>query len=81
MNSASPGTNYGTSGNLVIDGSPVDRGYLRFDLRGLQGDVTQAMLSLHALKDSGALDLRGVADTSWRESTVTYNNAPAIGPS
>ena len=41
VNAASPGSTTGKAKTLM-DASPENRGYLRFDLRGAEGDVTQA---------------------------------------
>src|SRR5947209_18932299 len=41
------GTNSGTQTQIRVDGSPVVRGYLRFDVQGLGRPVTKAMLRLY----------------------------------
>ncbi len=79
---ASPGTNYGTQSTLNVDGSPVARSYLRFDVQGLGPSVISATLRVHADSSSSAgFAVSSVADTSWGETSLTYNNAPAVtGP-
>jgi hypothetical protein len=81
VNAGAPSTNYGKSKTMVFDASPDSRGYLRFDVEGLQGAVTSATLRLHALTDApaGAVDLRPVADTQWQELGINYNNRPPAG--
>lgn len=80
VNAASPDTNYGSGKAAVVDGSPLNRDYLRFDVVGLQGTVTSATLSLYALADGGGVDVRTVADDSWSERRITFDNAPPVGP-
>jgi hypothetical protein len=59
--------------------------YLRFDLRGLEGDLSEAVLSLYL--NSGnrqrALQVYGLNDGPadlWDESTICFNTAPALQP-
>ena len=74
-----PSTNYGTSTALRIDGSPVQRAYLRFTVAGLAGQVTRATLRVYATSRSrGGLTARGVADTAWTEQTIKWANAPPV---
>ncbi len=80
VDSSAPSTNYGTSTQLRVDGSPILRSYLRFNVSGVSGTVSQAILRLYA---NGALNsgisVHRVADNTWSETTVNYNNAPAVG--
>jgi chitodextrinase len=78
-----PDTNYGSSAELRVDGSPEVRSYLRFTVKGLTADTTvkRATLRLHASKHSSYVwsEAHGVADAAWDEGTLTYANAPAFG--
>jgi hypothetical protein len=78
-----PTTNFGTSGTLQLDGSPVLNGYLRFNLTLPPGEtLTRATLRLFTNQSSSAgLTVHGVASSSWGETTITYRTAPAMGPS
>jgi acid phosphatase type 7 len=79
VSSSSPNTNYGTSTHLRAQGSsPTYRSYLRFDVQGLSGQVTGAVLRLSPLA-SQAVDVRGVSDSSWGETAIKYSNAPPVG--
>jgi beta-glucanase (GH16 family) len=83
VNQLHPGSSYGSSTKLYTDGSPLVRGYLRFNVSGLDGyRVTSAILRVY-LQNSGAsgqvLDVHGVSDSSWGETKITYSNAPAFG--
>ena len=80
VNSSSRNTNYGSLTTLRGDGSPVIRSYLRFNVQGLTGTVTRATLRVFANSaSSGGYEIRSVSNNTWVESTITYNNAPAVG--
>lgn len=80
VNAGSPNNNYGVSSSFRADASPVQRGYLRFNLQELSGFVADARLRVYAETNSGiGYDIWSVADNGWTESGITYNNAPAIG--
>ena len=71
-------TNYGTSNQLKIQGSPLERAYIRFNVTGLSGTILKGTLQLNTQTASTAgYEVRGVADNSWGETTITYQNAPA----
>jgi hypothetical protein len=80
VNADSPTTNYGSLTTLRIDGSPIVRSYLRFDVQGLSGTATRATLRILANSAStSSCAANGVSDNTWTESTINYNNAPPIG--
>lgn len=80
VNESSPTSNYGSSTQLRTDGSPLVNSYLRFDVEGLSAAVTQAKLRIYAnTSSSTGYDVRSVADLTWNEMTLTYENAPAFG--
>ncbi len=80
VNAAFPTTNYGTALELRADGSPVKRSYLRFNVAGLAGSVSKAVLRLYAKSSSSnGITVSTVADNTWGETTITYGNAPAVG--
>ncbi len=54
-----PGSNFGTAKSLGVDGSPVTRSFLRFDVTGLTGAITKATLRVWRLNTASALGLRG----------------------
>jgi phosphatidylinositol-3-phosphatase len=83
VSSASPSANFGSETQLEVDLAPassngdVAHTYLRFDVDGLSGVVSRATLRLYALSgDKGGIDVRGVADNSWLEPELTWDNAP-----
>ena len=84
VDSAAPGTRYGTRALLKSDASPVQESYLKFTVSGLgKSPVTSATLRLY-VADNGSVKGGSVAqmsDSSWREDTVTYDTRPALdGP-
>ena len=75
-----PTLNYGTSNMLRVYGGPLGASYLRFEVRDLPGTVARATLRLYANSQSNAgYQVRAVTNQDWRESTITYGNAPPIG--
>jgi hypothetical protein len=76
--SSSPSANYGTSASLRLDGSPLLRGLVRFDVAGLSAPVQKATLRLKATSAAAkGIEVRPVASTTWGETTTTHANAPA----
>ena len=75
-------TNYGTSPQFVVDGSPVRRSFLRFTVAGLAGPVTRAVLRVHTISDNTGSTSGGtwqaLADTTWSETAATWNDQPEI---
>jgi parallel beta-helix repeat protein len=74
-----PTTNYGTSSSLTVDGSPIRHILLKFSVSGIGSQqVTKATLRLHNTNPSavGGSFYR-VSDSSWSETGVNWNNAPA----
>ncbi|MBM7776233.1 hypothetical protein JOD54_006437 [Actinokineospora baliensis] len=83
VDNGSTGTNYGTSGQLGVDGSPVKRIFLRFTVSGLTAPVTGATLRVHTDDVSGSNSpaggtVKGLSSTSWSETGTTWSNQPAI---
>jgi acid phosphatase type 7 len=62
------------------DGSPIVNSYLRFNVSGLSGTVTSVHLLIFAMSSlSSGLKTQAVSDNTWGETTMTFNNAPALG--
>ncbi|HWI00424.1 MAG TPA: DNRLRE domain-containing protein, partial [Propionibacteriaceae bacterium] len=75
-----PTTNFGTAIALRIDGDPVSRAYLKFNVQGLTTAPTRATLKVVSpVSSTTPFNVKSVADTTWTETGVTYNNAPTIG--
>jgi len=77
-----PDSNYGSSTTLQTDNSPVKNFLLKFNVTDV-GDrqIVKATLRLYNVdaSDKGG-DLHAVADTSWSEELVNWNNAPGADP-
>src|SRR5215475_307529 len=81
VDSGSAGTNFGTAVELVVDNSPVRRTFVKFTVSGLTEPVTSATLRIHVrdVKGAGSSSggsVKGMTDTSWSETAVTYNSQP-----
>ncbi|HYM53041.1 MAG TPA: DNRLRE domain-containing protein, partial [Candidatus Dormibacteraeota bacterium] len=72
-------TNYGTNVKLRVDGSPVVRSYLRFDLSSIPGTISSATLRIWALSSQSAGWTARSLTGSWTETGITHNNAPTLG--
>jgi hypothetical protein len=80
ISASTPTTNYGFQTTLRADASPDIRSFLRFNVQGLAGPVTSAILRVHANSASTAgYQIRAVSDNTWTEAGINYNNAPAMG--
>jgi uncharacterized delta-60 repeat protein len=81
------GTNFGWATNLVVKDGPTGfnrYSYVKFDLSNVS-TISSVQLQLYgnlssAQNASVATDVYSVADTSWTESGITFNNAPPAGP-
>ncbi|NOY62557.1 MAG: DNRLRE domain-containing protein, partial [Gammaproteobacteria bacterium] len=78
--SSRPNGNLGGASTLRIDASPETNSYLRFNVQGVSGAVTQATLRLYMQSTSSlGYSVHEVADNSWGELTINGGNAPALG--
>jgi hypothetical protein len=74
-------TNFGSSAQLRVDGTPVVRSYLKFTVGGTSGNVGRAVLWIYAnSSQSTGFDVYSVPDTTWTEAGLTNANAPVFGP-
>ncbi|MBI4593942.1 MAG: DNRLRE domain-containing protein [Candidatus Rokubacteria bacterium] len=76
--------NFGTNANLRV--SSTAKSYIKFDFSTLPSgtvgsDVAKATLKLWAdsLTMAGSVDVRRIT-AGWIEETITWNNAPPLGP-
>jgi pectate lyase len=78
IRAGSPNTNYGSEDKLEVDKSSRADGLIKFAVSGIGSDqVASAKLRLYnsnSSKTGG--DFYPVADSSWSEQSVTWNNAP-----
>jgi chitodextrinase len=85
---ATPTANFGTSSTLSADQSSTAQieSYLMFNVTGLTGPVTSAKLRVWTTTGSTSPStngpaVSGVADSSWTEAGLTWNNRPTGGAS
>jgi hypothetical protein len=73
-----PTARTGTAKILRVDGAPVVRSFLRFDLRTV-GPIQRATLRIHGeTANRTGFSVRS-AGGGWSEGTLTHANAPAVG--
>jgi hypothetical protein len=76
--------NFGASPELLVDGKPGRRAYMRFAVAGIDGrPIQSAVLRLQVSDDSSAGsdlggEIRAVSDNTWDELTLTHDNRPAM---
>ncbi len=79
VNESRPSANTGTSAKLRVDGSPVVRALLRFQLQGVRGPIAMATLAVYATSPSAdGFRVQLVRDNRWEEHRVSYATAPPI---
>jgi hypothetical protein len=78
-----PALYFGTAAMWKVDYAPDPREvvYLKFDLSPLAGaELTSAKLRLYITNGSEtSVSVRGVEDTSWSETGLTYSHRPPMG--
>ena len=80
VNQSSPDKNFGNNHSIRVDGSPLVRSYLRFEVSGINGTVSSITLRIYANSSSGSgFEVHKVGDNSWQEKNITFNNAPNPG--
>jgi hypothetical protein len=77
--------NFGHDDQLAADDDPVRRSFLRFDVAGLAGPVSRAILRLHTAGENAGSRIGGairlVSSTGWSETGMNWRNQPVIdGP-
>jgi hypothetical protein len=78
----SPGTNYGSSGSMTVNGPAGERrAYIKFTVTGIPAGATEvrAVLRLWASTSSSATFTARAVASSWSESTLTWNTQPPLG--
>jgi hypothetical protein len=79
INQSDPTQNFGDNNSIRVDGSPLVRAYLRFNISGINGSpVTKVTLKIYANSSSSSgFTVNKVGDNNWKENEINYNNAPA----
>jgi hypothetical protein len=84
---SSASTNFGTATTLQTKNTTQAGNnrisFLKFSLASVAPDVTRAVLRIYGNRttviDANTTGVRSVANNSWTETGVTWNNKPAIG--
>jgi len=79
-----PSKNFGAETRLYARTGPIMRSYVRFSVSGLPADATVTRATLQVYSPSGSavtLEAHRVANTTWGEGTINFNNAPAFDAS
>jgi hypothetical protein len=81
IDESNPTDVFGSVLELSVDGGNYEIPFLKFDLSSVSAPVKVAMLKLYITNgaDGEPQFVYGVSDNSWTESTLTWNNAPALG--
>lgn len=76
---ANPGTNYGASSALRVDGGsdPDVESYLRFTVTGATGTIQSAKLRVYSTSSSANGPTVYATGGSWTESGITWNTRPS----
>ncbi|MCG9792830.1 CBM96 family carbohydrate-binding protein [Flavobacterium algicola] len=79
VHGGSTGSNYGTATSLVTKAAATSRyAYYKFDLSAIPGEIVSAKLRLYQRTSNAEIrNVYDVADDSWSESTLNWNNKPA----
>ena len=77
VDSANPGTNYGSAGQLFAASNPALRHtYVRFSVSGTGGHVASAHLRIYLAQAGQGFTVHAMTDSTWTEGAITYANAP-----
>jgi hypothetical protein len=80
VNQSNPDKNFGSNRSIRVDGSPLVRSYLRFEVSGIDGVISSVTLRIYANSSSSSgFEVHKVVENSWQEKSITYNNAPNPG--
>jgi hypothetical protein len=76
VSSADRSRNFGRARLLRVQGRPVMRTYLRFEVRGLRDDASRVTLRLFARRSSARGVRVRLTAARWSERRITFANAP-----
>jgi chitodextrinase len=79
VDSSQPDRNFGGLGQIRTDGLPEVHGLIRFELQDFGSALSAATLRVFAnSSNSLGADVRGVVDSEWDETTLTFATMPAV---
>jgi hypothetical protein len=74
-----PTNNFGLDSLAIRGGGQKRYPYLKFNVGGLNGSVTQAVLRVYSETEGDLVEALAVNDSSWTEMGITWDNAPSRG--
>lgn len=77
VSASQPNENFGSRTTLEVDASTEKRAYLTFDIRGISGAVSRAVVRLDVTDASSTGGSIAPTGAGWSESTITFNTRPA----
>jgi hypothetical protein len=78
ISEATPRRNYGEARQLIVDGSPVVRTYVKFDADLRSEDIQHVSLLLFNLRRSQSGYKVQLVYGRWGERKITFTNAPEL---
>ena len=78
VSGAAKTTNFGTASPLQFGASPSQHAYLQFNVQGLSGPITSAILRVWATVAGTGASVHATS-SAWTEGGLIYSNAPAYG--
>jgi hypothetical protein len=80
VSGANMNRNFGAAPDLRIDASPTFRAFVRFNVDVRSGNVQRVSLLLYSRTRSGRGYQVRLVEEPWRESKITFLNAPSLSP-
>lgn len=78
MSAARRTKNFGRQRDLLVDGSPPSRAYLRFDVDLSSSEIQHVSLLLYSRTRSRAGYQVRLVERTWQEKRINYENAPRV---
>src|SRR5215212_11993893 len=80
VSAGTPTSNFGTRAYVIVDGDPQTVAYLKFDVPTGTDLTAGAKLRIFAESTHRTgVAVNGVADSTWTDTGITYNNRPPVG--
>jgi parallel beta-helix repeat protein len=79
VDAGAPGSNFGGTTTLRVDGDPVRTAYLKFSVTGATTPPSASLRLFFSSSSSGRIDVYEVSNTAWAEREITASNAPPLG--
>ena len=80
VSGANMNRNFGAAPDLRVDASPTFRAFVRFNVDVRSGNVQRVSLLLYSRSRSRSGYQVRLVEEPWRESKITFLNAPSLSP-